>query len=366
MSSLVRTSKSRERSRTEGNEETHVKNYTLNITKPLYKKLEATKRNLSIEYKHTAGGIVLTADAVTFGLLRLATLNYFENLPEIKGQANIRKITDKSQTTIVQHIIKVALNSNSYTINIYNTTSRLLINGTDANQFLANNINSIHEIILKGLQEQGVKGLNTEELNRRLRNQLQNLLDNNDLAKGRRMNEQLNTDSKETCTKCNKRCRTRSTYCDTGNHWNSNGEDYYECKMCCECLLALKSCAQSNTHAQQLLEEETELLKVCNKGETSTNSQPEENCAVCEIMLIDPAWDICEDCNNKCHIKCMTEINGTYVCLPCIILQEELKQRENINKDLAIVTPHRNIEGKNQETTLLNESTPLATTKPLP
>ncbi|CAC5378669.1 unnamed protein product [Mytilus coruscus] len=79
-------------------------------------------------------------------------------------------------------------------------------------------------------------------------------------------------------------------------------------------------------------------------------------------MLIDPAWDICEDCNNKC----MTEINGTYVCIPCIILQEELKQQENINKDLAIVTPHRNIEGKNQEITLLNESTPLATIKPIP
>ncbi|CAC5378670.1 unnamed protein product [Mytilus coruscus] len=189
MSSLVPKSKSREKSRNEGNEETHVKNYTLNITKALYKKLEATKRNLSIEYKHTAGGIVLTADAVTFELLRLATLNYLENLPEIKGQTNIRKITDKSQTTIVQHIIKVAMNSTSYTINIYNTTSRLLINGTDANQFLANDINSIHEIILKGLQEQGVKGLNTEEFNRQLGNQLQNLLDNNDLAKGRRMNE---------------------------------------------------------------------------------------------------------------------------------------------------------------------------------
>ncbi|CAC5397395.1 unnamed protein product [Mytilus coruscus] len=44
-----------------------------------------------------------------------------------------------------------------------------------------------------------------------------------------------------------------------------NGEEYYECKLCCEAkkssLLALKRCAQSNTHTQQLLEEETELLK---------------------------------------------------------------------------------------------------------
>ena len=47
------------------------------------KKLEATKRNLNVEYKYTNGGIVLTADAVTFELLRLATLNYFEKMPEI-------------------------------------------------------------------------------------------------------------------------------------------------------------------------------------------------------------------------------------------------------------------------------------------
>ncbi|VDI00740.1 Hypothetical predicted protein [Mytilus galloprovincialis] len=74
MSSLVPTNKPGVGSRTESNEETHVKNYTLNITKALYKNLEATEINLSIEYKHTAGGIVLTADAVTFELLRLATL----------------------------------------------------------------------------------------------------------------------------------------------------------------------------------------------------------------------------------------------------------------------------------------------------
>jgi hypothetical protein len=99
-----------------------MKNYTLNITKALYKKLEATKRNLKVEYKYTNGGIVLTADAVTFELLGLATLSYFANLPDIIGQANIRKITDKSQATIVQHIIKVILNNASYTINQPNSS----------------------------------------------------------------------------------------------------------------------------------------------------------------------------------------------------------------------------------------------------
>jgi hypothetical protein len=71
----------------------------------MYKKFEATKRNLNVEYKFTNGVIVLTADAVKFELLGLATLNYFASLPEIIGQANIRKITDKKQAIIVQHII---------------------------------------------------------------------------------------------------------------------------------------------------------------------------------------------------------------------------------------------------------------------
>lgn len=46
---------------------------------------------------------------------------------------------------------------------------------------------------------------------------------------------------------------------------------------------------------------------------------------------------------------------------------KELQQQENINKDLAMVTPHRNIEENNQEKNLLNEeSTPLVTIKLIP
>ena len=134
MSSLEVVATNKSGTRKEANKEDGMKNYTLNSTKALYKKLEATKRNLNVEYKYTNGGIVLTADAVTFELLRLATLNYFEKLPEIIGQANIRKITDKSQATVVQYIIKVIVNNASYTINIYNTTSRLLVNGNGDNQ----------------------------------------------------------------------------------------------------------------------------------------------------------------------------------------------------------------------------------------
>ena len=136
MSSLEVVATNKSGIRKEVNKEDGMKNYTLNITKALYKNLETTKRNFNVEYKYTNGGsgIVLRADAVTFELLRLATLNYFEKLPKIIGQAIIRNITDKSQATVVQYIIKVIVNNASYTINIYNTTSRLLFNGNGANQ----------------------------------------------------------------------------------------------------------------------------------------------------------------------------------------------------------------------------------------
>ena len=112
------------------------------------------------------------------------------------------------------------MNNASYTINIYNTTSRLLINGNGANHLIDKDIPSMHKIVLKGLQEQDVKGLSIDELNRQLGNQLQNVLDNgNDMVTENKRNEQLNSeDSKESCIKCHKKCRTRSTCCHTRNH----------------------------------------------------------------------------------------------------------------------------------------------------
>jgi hypothetical protein len=58
MSSLEVVATNKSRARTEINKEDCTKNYTLDITKALYKKLEATKRNLNVEYKYTNGGIV--------------------------------------------------------------------------------------------------------------------------------------------------------------------------------------------------------------------------------------------------------------------------------------------------------------------
>jgi hypothetical protein len=48
--------------------------YTLKIDKALNKKLDATKRQQSVLYGYTRGGLVITADAATFELLKIAQI----------------------------------------------------------------------------------------------------------------------------------------------------------------------------------------------------------------------------------------------------------------------------------------------------
>jgi hypothetical protein len=104
------------RSTTRDSQSSVESNYILNINKALSKKLEATQRKQNIEYIFKEGGIVMTADAVTFELLKLATIKLFEQL---EGQAHIRKVDDKTRTATVQYTIKVKCQEANYTINIY-------------------------------------------------------------------------------------------------------------------------------------------------------------------------------------------------------------------------------------------------------
>jgi hypothetical protein len=113
------------------------------------------------------------------------------------------------------------------------------------------------------------------------------------------------------------------------------------------------------------------VLKVYNKkgNETQTIRQPEQNCAVCDTMLIDPDWDICEECNNNCHTKCMTEVDEAHICIACTMIQEELKSQENVSKNLATKIPRRDDEKSPEKAApkLTSTTTKLPTNpKPIP
>ena len=52
--------------------------HTLKIDKALKKKLDATKRQQNVLCEYTKGGLVITADAATFELFKIAANIYYE------------------------------------------------------------------------------------------------------------------------------------------------------------------------------------------------------------------------------------------------------------------------------------------------
>ena len=169
-----------------------------------------------------------------------------------------------------------------------------MINGPGADYFVSNDIVAIHMIIIDSLREEVIKKLNIDQLNRDLGHQIEQLLKNVDINKINKNHEVRTAETGDaTCPKCNKKCRTRSTYCTVGQHWvhykwqtltdqeiqvieNSKSEDQYQCKLCREqrgsVKLASMAKPTAQDHAQELLYEELTFTS------TISNSLPDDFC----------------------------------------------------------------------------------------
>ena len=121
--------------------------YNLNVEKALWKKLEAAQRVRHLEYEATGGGLVGVADAATFELLKEAALKFYSNYTH--GQAEIKKTADKKGKHVVQFIFQVqSQDEESYTLNMYTTTSKMLVNGKNVQLFMEQDLPEIHRIDL--------------------------------------------------------------------------------------------------------------------------------------------------------------------------------------------------------------------------
>ncbi|VDI26823.1 Hypothetical predicted protein [Mytilus galloprovincialis] len=105
-----------------------------NQRRALINKLEATKREAHLEFKTTGGGLAINVDAATFELIRQATAIYYSEMTE--ENISIQEEKDKSNNIIVQHSYKYSNNDYCYTVNSYNTKSKILVNGKDKNRFV--------------------------------------------------------------------------------------------------------------------------------------------------------------------------------------------------------------------------------------
>lgn len=112
----------------------------------------AAKRVKNRKYKYTDGGFVGTASAATLGLIKHATLQLYSQCPSGKGSAHITFITDNSKQFHVQHTIRVSeKNDRAYTINLYHTTSKMLVNERNIEKFMQDDLRDIHIKIEKAL-----------------------------------------------------------------------------------------------------------------------------------------------------------------------------------------------------------------------
>ena len=175
-----------------------------------------------MSYEFKDGGLVITADVITFELLKRATEQYFMNFPSTYGTAKIQNSTDSTKKSVVQSTIRVNKDGPVYTAILYYTTSRLLVNGKNVELFMTRDIESIHEIIQKVTSS--VPDFNTDKLNRKLAQQLEYVLScRNKITCNYKNNGNTIMTSKTVtqsiqCIKCKKNCKNRSTYCSTCAH----------------------------------------------------------------------------------------------------------------------------------------------------
>ncbi|CAC5398822.1 GTF3A [Mytilus coruscus] len=181
-------------------------------SKALLKKLEATERSTSIVYKQTNGELVIKADAATFELLKHATAAYFEELPCNIGKATIQRETDRFKAATEQITTKMREKcGKTYTVNLYLTTCTIMVNGENPENFGNRDIKEIHKLIEN--MNNGDKNKTITKLNEIMKSKLEQALQGKSVQP-----KYADKDEKASieCFKCKKKCRTRSTFCSSG------------------------------------------------------------------------------------------------------------------------------------------------------
>lgn len=331
---------------------TIVSNYTLNINKALQRKLEAAKREVNLEYTYTNGGIVIKADAATFELIKMATLEYYGQLQPTTGTASFHRVTDKGGTAVVQNTIKVHLHDGkNYTINLYVTTCTLLVNGKNTEIFVNTDVRAIHDMISNTYCDNN--RINIVKLNELMRRKLEEAVNKKDQE-----SNMTDTNSNIDCIKCRRACRSRSTYCNTGNHWvhyrcqklspmeieeaEADELGHYTCKLC----KPTHDTNGTNTNAQISINGTTYdsdrnhgALSLLNEiSEIRTDETPELNneiCTVCshEIKQVEEQ-DCCDMCNSIAHRECLQHGNDGINCYSCTEAIQRLTEEELHSTDL--------------------------------
>jgi hypothetical protein len=236
-----------------------TKSYHLNKPKAFRQKLSDTNRPAGvIDITPTGGGVLLTTEPVTFELMRVICGQYYANYPHKGLSASRSEATDASGENVVQetYFIKPmsAATSHSYTLNFYLTKSSMLLNGKTPHLFLETDFK---QHILPALNDKMPSAASLDDILDRLATCIEQSLSAG-IVGGERIHDshsnnrtrknksviRAGANLEDNCRKCNRRCASKSVYCNQGHHWI-----HYVCdKLSAQQILECESDTEPESH----------------------------------------------------------------------------------------------------------------------
>lgn len=136
----------------DGNEEkmTESRNYVLNETKSMSKKLAAAEKPC-FTITETGGGIKLNFNSGMYELFKIATNEFFSS-DQMKNSCKTVGVTDKKSSSIeTKYKVTGGKKCHYYMLNMYHTTCSCLVNGKNTEQFVKKDIHEIFKLIERHL-----------------------------------------------------------------------------------------------------------------------------------------------------------------------------------------------------------------------
>ena len=372
---------------TNGNAQVYsTKTYTLNINKALRHKINSCDR-VHVEYEVTGGGITGVMDTGTFELFRLACSVFYKNLPKAEGRSVIDYSEDHNRRAIVQQTYKVERahegGTLGYTLNLYATKNKLLLNSKDVDRFIDRHLPAIHNIMFKPIRDGQFR--NVDEYNKILSIQISKVLEQRQLRKQNTSvsptvpkgnikrsppsqiqnsviqvppagviatRAKASVESIE-CPRCKKNCRSRSAFCEIGANWIHYFCDrlsetdihrlthdkgfIYNCKRCLNKDNTVVKRVVGGSPVQPNITNQITMPTIPTNHTEGHRSQAEailddEGDCVCSVCLeiIIGTQNRCSKCLTTCHDSCIDGASGdddSGICLSCCATEAQIHQQ---------------------------------------
>ena len=182
--------------------------YTLSRPKAVAKKVKASEREFTLTCEYKTGNIVLTMQAGSYEILRHAIDHLYGNHPDRAITCTTKSTIDESDEHLetAKHYMVSGNGEKLFTINLYHTRCRILVNGKHELDFINFEFPLLMQIVDYLQQRYGMNAITVNNLIKQV------------LVGIKKQNEESDSDTEAKCIKCNKNVKTRAVYC-TGKHW---------------------------------------------------------------------------------------------------------------------------------------------------